>query len=161
MPTVAEQLKLAREAQGLKVHQVADMTKIRGDHLRALETGNYDVFSAPIYIRGFVRTYATLLKLDVQGLLDQLNRELTQANAAEPALSQPPAGGAIDSAMFHLAKFSRRMALPVVVAVVVIASIVTAYVVWSHNQNKDPLEGLSAGVYSTGTSSGETLPLPH
>ncbi len=44
MPTVAEQLKQAREAQGLKIHEVAEATKIRGDHIRALEAGNYDIF---------------------------------------------------------------------------------------------------------------------
>lgn len=66
MPTVAEQLRQAREARNLTVQQVADVTKIRTDHLRALEEGNFDMFSAPVYIRGFVRTYSTLLKLDVR-----------------------------------------------------------------------------------------------
>jgi len=65
MSTVAEQLRQAREAQNLNVQQVAQVTKIRTDHLVALEEGNYNVFSAPVYIRGFVRTYAALLKLDV------------------------------------------------------------------------------------------------
>ena len=36
MPTVAEQLRTAREAQGLTVYQVAEITKIRTDHIRAL-----------------------------------------------------------------------------------------------------------------------------
>src|SRR6266404_9003813 len=65
MSTVAEQLHLAREAKNLTVHQVAEVTKIRTDHIRALEEGNFNIFSAPVYIKGFVRTYATLLKLDV------------------------------------------------------------------------------------------------
>ena len=65
MPTVAEQLRAAREAQGLTVYQVADATKIKTDHVRALDEGNFDVFSAPVFIRGFVRTYATLLHLEV------------------------------------------------------------------------------------------------
>src|SRR5665213_4268142 len=65
MPTVAEQLRSAREAKKLTVQQVADATKIRTDHVRALEEGNFSVFSAPIYIRGSVKNYATLLKLDV------------------------------------------------------------------------------------------------
>src|SRR5207253_137981 len=45
MSTVAEQLRLAREARNLTVHQVADITKIRTDHIRALEEGNFDMFS--------------------------------------------------------------------------------------------------------------------
>jgi cytoskeletal protein RodZ len=61
MPTVAEQLRAAREAKKLTVQQVADATKIRTDHIRALEEGNFSAFSAPIYIRGSVKNYATLL----------------------------------------------------------------------------------------------------
>ena len=64
MATVGEQLKMAREAQRLTVTQVAEMTKIRSDHIRAIDQSNYDVFSAPVYIRGFVRTYASAVKLD-------------------------------------------------------------------------------------------------
>ena len=60
MSTVAEQLRQAREAKNLTVQQVVEITKIRTDHLRALEEGNFDVFSAPVYIRGFVRSYANL-----------------------------------------------------------------------------------------------------
>ena len=64
MSTVAEQLRAAREAKNLSVEQIAEITKMRSDHVRALEEGNYGAFSAPVYIRGFVRTYSRLLKLD-------------------------------------------------------------------------------------------------
>jgi len=57
MATVGEQLRLAREAQNLNVYQVAEITKIKTDHIRALESGTYDMFSAPVYIRGFIRSY--------------------------------------------------------------------------------------------------------
>ena len=65
MPTVAEQLRQAREEQKLNIYQVAEITKIKTDHIRALESGSYDSFSAPVYIRGFVRSYAKVLKLDL------------------------------------------------------------------------------------------------
>jgi cytoskeletal protein RodZ len=76
MPTVSEQLRRAREAQNLDIYQVAEITKIKTDHIRALESGNFDVFTAPVYIRGFIRTYATALKLEVPGLLAELDQEL-------------------------------------------------------------------------------------
>ena len=44
MPTVAEQLRAAREATKLTIEQVADATKIRTDHIRALEQGNFSAF---------------------------------------------------------------------------------------------------------------------
>ncbi|HWD20705.1 MAG TPA: helix-turn-helix domain-containing protein [Verrucomicrobiae bacterium] len=158
MPTVAEQLRAARETQSLKIHEVADMTKIRGDHIRALEAGNYEVFSAPVYIRGFVRTYAGLLKLDVQQTLDALNKELAQSGHAEPALS-PPQVGFVDKVMFHLAKYSRRMALPGLLAALVVSASVVGYFVWMHSQTRDPLDGLSTGAYQ-GATTPQTLPLP-
>src|SRR5215831_1592399 len=94
MSTVAEQLHQAREAQRLTVEQVAEITKMRTDHLRALEEGNYDVFSAPVYIKGFVRTYSTLLKLDVAQVMTVLDAELGQTKrfAEPPPLSDHPRG---------------------------------------------------------------------
>ena len=85
MSTVAEQLRQAREAKHLTVQQVAETIKIRSDHVRALEEGNFNVFSAPVYIRGFVRTYSTLLKLDVPRVMVALDGELGQTKKfAEP-----------------------------------------------------------------------------
>ena len=76
MPTVAEQLRAAREAKQITIQQLAEMTKIRTDHLRALEEGNYDVFSAPIYIRGSVKNCAMTLKLEVPKIMADLDKEL-------------------------------------------------------------------------------------
>src|SRR5216117_1560371 len=113
MTTVAEQLRSAREARGLTVHQVAEITKIRTDHLRALEEGNYEVFSAPVYIRGFVRTYASLLKLDVPRLISTLEAELERTDRFNepPPLSDEPRGF-VDVAMLQLSKVNWRVALP-------------------------------------------------
>ena len=113
MATVGEQLKAAREAQRLTVTQVADMTKIRSDHIRAIDQGNYDVFSAPVYIRGFVRTYAMALKLDTTVILAQLNQELAESGGQALPAFHPPASGVVDSAMFHLSTAGRRMLLPI------------------------------------------------
>ena len=69
MASVGEQLRTAREKQGLSIPQVVEQTKLRSDHVRALEEGNYDVFAAPVYVRGFVRSYASLLRLEVSSVL--------------------------------------------------------------------------------------------
>src|SRR5204863_795210 len=105
MPTVAEQLRHAREEQNLNVYQVAEITKIKTDHIRALESGTWDSFSAPVYIRGFVRTYAKTLKLDVAKLTAELEAEL---NRTEKFCEPPPLvqrrGGALDFLMLQLSK---------------------------------------------------------
>ena len=86
MSTVAEQLRAAREARKLTIEQVADATKIRTDHIRALEQGNFNAFSAIIYIRGSVKNYATVLKLDVPQILAALDAELKGTEK----FSEPP-----------------------------------------------------------------------
>src|SRR6516164_5915087 len=125
MSTVAEQLHQAREARHLTVEQVAEITKIRGDHLRALEEGNFDVFSAPVYIRGFVRTYSTLLKLDVPSVMAALDGELGQTKkfAEPPPLSHHP-GGAVDFVMLQLSKIDwQKGVLALGLVVVVLATL--------------------------------------
>ncbi len=158
MPSVGEQLRTARESQKLALHEVADWTKIRGDHLRALEEGNYSVFSAPVYIRGFVRTYATILKLDAPRIMDQLSVELN-ASGKHGAPAIEPAHGVLDDAMFQLSKSARRMALPAVGVILVIVLAIVGYLGWSRYQNRNPLEGLGPGLYQAPPAN-DTLPLP-
>src|SRR4051812_31056311 len=125
MSTVAEQLRQAREAQKLTVQQVAEVTKIRTDHLRALEEGDFDVFSAPVYIRGFVRSYSTLLKLDVPQVMSALDADLSQTKkfSEPPPLSDHPRG-ILDFFMLQLSKIDWRKgviglgALAVVIVIV-------------------------------------------
>src|SRR6266540_1738659 len=92
MATVSEQLRLGREQQHLDIYQVAEITKIKTDHIRALESGVYDIFPAPVYIRGFVRTYATMLKLNVPQVLADLDGELGQSEKFRdpPPLTKAP-----------------------------------------------------------------------
>jgi cytoskeletal protein RodZ len=159
MPTVGEQLRQAREAQKMEMHEVVDITKIRGDHLRALEEGNYGVFSAPVYIRGFVRSYATLLKLDTAQILEQLGRELADSGQVDPSLA-PPTRSFLDLVMFQLSRFSRRVIWPAVGVGVALLVVAGCYFLWRHNRNQDPTAGLGAGLYQQPANSGDTLPLP-
>jgi cytoskeletal protein RodZ len=162
MSTVAEQLHQAREARQLTVEQVAEITKIRGDHLRALEQGNFDVFSAPVYIRGFVRTYSTLLKLDVPQVMAALDGELGQTKkfAEPPPLSDHPRG-AVDFLMLQLSKIDWQKGVLVLAGVTLVLAGTLGYMAWRHHQNSDPLKGLKPGIYrASGHSSVETLPLP-
>jgi cytoskeletal protein RodZ len=162
MPTVAEQLHQAREAKRLTVEQIAEITKIRTDHLRALEEGNFNVFSAPVYIRGFVRTYSTLLKLDVPRVMSALDGELGQTKkfAEPPPLSGHPRG-IVDFLMLQLSRIDWRRSIIGLLAAVVLLGAVLGYIAWHHYRTSDPLKGLRPAVYqSPKNSSGEKLPLP-
>ena len=49
--SVGEQLRKARETRRFTVSQVADATKIKSDHIIALEAGDFSPFSAPVCTR--------------------------------------------------------------------------------------------------------------
>src|ERR1039458_2513492 len=159
MSTVACQLRQAREAKNLTAQQVVKITKIRTDHLRALEEGNFDVFSAPVYIRGFVRTYSALLKLDVPQIMAALEAELAQTTkfSAPPPLAQRPRG-VLDLFMRQLSKVDWPKGL---IGLGVVVSVVVAFSAWYSWRHYDPLKGLKPAIYqSTQNVSGDTLPLP-
>lgn len=70
--TPGQALAARRVERGLSIEQVAASTRIRAEHLRALEADELDRFPAPVYARGYLRTYATYLGLDAQDLLASL-----------------------------------------------------------------------------------------
>jgi len=162
MRTVAEQLRTAREAQGLTVYQIAEITKIRTDHVRALEEGNYEGFAAPVYIRGFVRNYAKLLKLDVPALMLRLDAELGQTERFhEPPPLSDATPGFLDLVMLQLSKVNWRVALPSLGLALTLLVLILGYRGWRGHQSKDPLRNLGPGLYQPPQKlSGDTLPLP-
>jgi len=162
MSTVAEQLHQARESRNLTVEQVAEITKVRTDHIRAMEEGNFDVFSAPVYIRGFVRTYSALLKLDVPAMMAALDAELSQTKkfAEPPPLSGPPRG-ILDFIMLQLSKVDWGKGVVGMSVLVLLVATIGGTMVWRRYRNADPLKNLKPGIYQpTQHLSGETLPLP-
>jgi cytoskeleton protein RodZ len=160
MSTVAEQLHLAREAQSLTVNQVAEVTKIRTDHIRALEEGNFNVFSAPVYIKGFVRTYGMLLKLNVPQLMAALDSELNKTEKfSEPPPLTDQKRGILDFLTLQLSKLNWRVASVVIVAVVAVVLVSSIVGFMRNRKPSDPLSNLAPGVYQP-PQSGETAPLP-
>jgi cytoskeleton protein RodZ len=161
MSTVAEQLCQARQAQNLTVYQVAEVTKIRTDHIRALEAGSYEGFSAPVYIRGFVRSYATVLKLDVPQVMAALDTELRQTEKFREASSQAGAGrGPLDFLMFQLSKVNWNKGLVTLGVVVFAVAALIACLLWRHAKTADPLKEAKPGLYQPAQTPGDTLPLP-
>jgi cytoskeletal protein RodZ len=160
--TVGEQLLQARESRHLTIEQVAEITKIRSDHLRALEEGNYAPFAAPVYIRGFVRTYSTLLKLDVPDIMATLETELTgQARqAVESSTGSKPAGGALDVVMLQLTKIDWRKAVLGLAGIALLAGIILGGLAWRHYHRADVLKDLKPGMIKSHRGAEPTLPLP-
>lgn len=72
---VGERLALARSNQELSVEQVAGQLKWSVRQIAEIEAGHYSVFPDMLTVRGFVRTYAKILKIDSTVLLQDIEAE--------------------------------------------------------------------------------------
>lgn len=73
---IGEVLKGARTRQGIEIREVEERTKIRTKYLRALESEDWEVLPNPAYAKGFLRTYAQLLGLDADAVVDEYRRQV-------------------------------------------------------------------------------------
>lgn len=88
MAELGQQLREAREARGLSIDDVAQGTRIRPAYVRALEEERFADLPPPVYVRGFLRNYATFLGLDAEELIGTLEQQ--QSGAFQPAHRRTP-----------------------------------------------------------------------
>lgn len=71
---LGERFRAAREARGLTLSEVADQIRIRSVYLAAIEDEHWNTIGAPVYTRGFMRTYARFLGIDPEEAVAEFNR---------------------------------------------------------------------------------------
>lgn len=93
MKATGQLLKSRREALKISIAEVSISTKITSRMLQAIENGDMDLLPARTFLRGFVKSYATYLKMDVEQVLKSFNAEMTalepQPIVATPGESEP------------------------------------------------------------------------
>jgi cytoskeleton protein RodZ len=145
MQTLGERLEEARKRKGLSIREAAEATKIRGDYLQKFEANSFDFDLPPLYIRGFLRTYAKYLEFDPTRVLSEFDtmmadegrapRRETRENygrveiggeSAEPPPRSSGGGGAggLDPVMLKYALFGGG-ALVIVVVVVLLINVLS------------------------------------
>ena len=67
-------LAAKRGERGLSLLQASSATNIRLEHLAALEADEPELLPAPVYARGYLRTYARYLGLDEESLVARLHQ---------------------------------------------------------------------------------------
>jgi cytoskeleton protein RodZ len=72
MTGVGQELAAAREARGLALADVAQSLKFAPRQLEALEQERFDALPGATFARGMVRSYARLLKLDPDPLVERI-----------------------------------------------------------------------------------------
>ncbi len=71
MKNLGDKLLKTRTDMGISVRDAADATRLRADVIESMESGGFDYNLPEIYKRGFLRIYATFLKLDVDSVMEQ------------------------------------------------------------------------------------------
>jgi cytoskeleton protein RodZ len=90
--SVGGRLSAARQQRNWSIQHVAEQLKLSQGQILALESNQYEKLPKLVIVRGFVRAYAKLLKIDADSLITLLPREgeLVQLEASlRPALSTP------------------------------------------------------------------------
>ena len=109
-----QHLSRAREARGLSVADIARTLKFSERQIDALERDDYQLLSGSTFIRGFIRSYARVLKIDSAPLIAML--EAGAPHAAVEVVAPGNMGDAVPQAfMKRHAKWSS-----VVVGVIII-----------------------------------------
>lgn len=83
--TPGMQLRAGREAMGWSIEQVADQIKLAPRQVIALEAGDADALPNLAVVRGFVRAYAKVLKLDAAPLVAMIEVDSIPSAQAAPA----------------------------------------------------------------------------
>ena len=86
MKKVGDILKESREQQKYSIDDISRLTKISPDFIRYLEEGSYHMLPDEVYIKGFIKSYARVLGLDVKQVIPFYRRE--QSNTVKNKL--PP-----------------------------------------------------------------------
>jgi cytoskeleton protein RodZ len=82
MQTIGERLEEARKRKGISIREAAETTKIRSDYLQKFEANSFDVDLPPLYLRGFLKSYARFLELEPERLLSEFNSILAEGKTA-------------------------------------------------------------------------------
>ncbi len=73
MQNIGERLEEARKSKGISIREAAEETKVRGDYLHKFENNQFDINLPDIYVRGFLRSYATYLGLSAEKVISDYN----------------------------------------------------------------------------------------
>ncbi|WP_462406495.1 helix-turn-helix domain-containing protein [Gracilibacillus sp. Marseille-QA3620] len=79
MTELGKILKEAREAKGLSLDDLQQITKIQKRYLVGIEEGNYDMMPGKFYVRAFIKQYAEAVGLDAEQLFAEHQTDIPKA----------------------------------------------------------------------------------
>jgi cytoskeleton protein RodZ len=124
------QLRLARENARISLDQVAAELHLSTATLTALEEDHYEGLPSPVFINGYLRSYARLLRLDPELLLDSYRRQQPVSTANQTL----PTRSARDE------RSSSSLGITLMSAVVVAALMAGVWFWWNSQQEGEPFD---------------------
>ena len=83
MTELGNVLKAAREANGLSLDDLQQLTKIQKRYLVGIENGDYGMMPGKFYVRAFIKQYAEAVGLDPESLFEQYKDEVPSVREEE------------------------------------------------------------------------------
>lgn len=81
--TVGQSIRAARERKGLSTAAVASTTRILLGAIEAIEADDFSTLPSPVYVRGFVRSVAVVLDMNVEQTLVAFDRQVSMPGPGE------------------------------------------------------------------------------
>lgn len=88
--SVGQHLRREREQKNISLKSIAKVTRITLQYLEALERDDFHALPAPVFVRGFLRTYATYLGLDPKQIIEIYQAQMDASAAAQEVEKRPP-----------------------------------------------------------------------
>ncbi len=83
--SIGQILKAAREEAGLTIADMVRTTRIRTAAIQALEAEDFDALPAPVFVRGFIRSYCREVDLDALEILARFDADIREQEIQEEA----------------------------------------------------------------------------
>jgi|CryBogDrversion2_1035201.scaffolds.fasta_scaffold00923_4 cytoskeleton protein RodZ len=121
--SVGQMLREARERLGLSVEDVVANIKLAPRQVVAMEADDYKSLPETAFVRGFVRSYAKLLQLDAQPLLNALPGAARPPVVTEPFKVETP----------FPERSMRQQNLNLLIAAFLLALVIAGFALWQAN----------------------------
>lgn len=120
-PSVGRRLREGRERMGLSIEDVVAKIKIAPRQILAMEEDDFQHLPETAFVRGFVRSYARLLHLDEQPLLDALpGAEIVAVKTDTTPVEAP----------FPTERSARRQNVNLLIAALLVALVIAGFALW-------------------------------
>ena len=74
--TVGQYLRRERERKSISLESISQATRITLENLEALEKDDFQFFSAPLFVRGFLKSYAAQMGLDPADIISKYETQI-------------------------------------------------------------------------------------